>query len=92
MPTYIDIHEIKGGVTADDVAKAHAHDVKVEGKYGVHYYKYWVMRKRVKSFAFAKHQALKQRCKSIAKRMAWWPIKLFKLRLTSLTCLWVAAR
>ena len=42
MPTYIDVHEIPGGVTADDVAKAHAHDVKVEGKYGVHYHKYWV--------------------------------------------------
>jgi len=38
----MDIHEIKGGVTADDVAKAHAHDVAVEGKYGVHYHKYWV--------------------------------------------------
>src|SRR5438876_1759249 len=42
MPTYMDIHEIPGGVTADAVAKAHAHDVAVEGKYGVHYHKYWV--------------------------------------------------
>ncbi len=42
MPTYMDIHEIPGGVSADDVAKAHAHDVKVEGKYGVHYHRYWV--------------------------------------------------
>ena len=42
MPTYMDIHEISGGVTADDVAKAHAHDVAVEGKYKVHYHKYWV--------------------------------------------------
>lgn len=42
MPTYIDIHEIPGGVSADEVAKAHEHDVKVEGKYGVHYHKYWV--------------------------------------------------
>ena len=42
MPTYMDIHEIEGGVTAEDVAKAHAHDVAVEGKYGVHYHKYWV--------------------------------------------------
>jgi class 3 adenylate cyclase len=42
MPTYMDIHEIPGGVTADDVAKAHAHDVAVEGKYKVHYHKYWV--------------------------------------------------
>jgi class 3 adenylate cyclase len=38
----MDIHEIKGGITAEEVAKAHAHDVAVEGKYGVHYHKYWV--------------------------------------------------
>jgi class 3 adenylate cyclase len=50
MPTYIDIHEIPGGVSADDVAKAHAHDVKVEGKYGVHYHKYWVNEKAGKIF------------------------------------------
>ena len=42
MPTYMDIHDIPGGVTADDVAKAHAHDVAVEGKYKVHYHQYWV--------------------------------------------------
>src|SRR2546430_5816291 len=42
MPTYMDIREIPGGVTAEAVAKAHAHDVAVEGKYGVHYDKYWV--------------------------------------------------
>src|SRR6185436_6397008 len=50
MPTYIDVHEIPGGVSADDVAKAHAHDVKVEGKYGVHYHKYWVNEKAGKIF------------------------------------------
>jgi class 3 adenylate cyclase len=50
MPTYIDVHDIPGGVTADDVAKAHAHDVKVEGKYGVHYHKYWVNEKAGKIF------------------------------------------
>src|SRR5438045_2915323 len=42
MPTYMHIHEIPGGVTADAVAKAHARDVAVEGKYGVCYHKYWV--------------------------------------------------
>ena len=50
MPTYIDVHEIPGGVTANDVAKAHAHDAKVEGKYGVHYHKYWVNEKAGKIF------------------------------------------
>jgi class 3 adenylate cyclase len=42
MPTYMDIHEIRGGVTPEDVAKAHALDVKVQAKYGVEYTKYWL--------------------------------------------------
>lgn len=50
MPTYMDIHEIKGGITAEEVAKAHAHDVAVEGKYGVHYHKYWVNERAGKIF------------------------------------------
>jgi len=37
----MDIHEIDG-VTADEVAKAHAADVEVQKKHGVHYHKYWV--------------------------------------------------
>src|ERR1700682_3314323 len=41
MPTYMDIHEL-GKVTAEDVAKAHAADLKVQEKYGVNYLKYWV--------------------------------------------------
>src|SRR2546429_3325186 len=50
MPTYMDIHDIPGGVKADDVAKAHAHDVEVQGKYGVTYHKYWVNEKTGKIF------------------------------------------
>src|SRR5437763_1232078 len=50
MPTYMDIHEIPGGVTAADVAKAHAKDMEVQGKYGVHYHKYWVNEKEGKVF------------------------------------------
>src|SRR5215813_9659784 len=40
MPLYIDIHEL-GKVTAEDVAKAHAADVKLQAQYGVEYLKYW---------------------------------------------------
>ena len=40
MPMYMDIHELKG-VTAADLAKAHAADVHVQGKHGVEYHKYW---------------------------------------------------
>src|SRR4030095_4521492 len=50
MPTYMDIHEIAGGVSAEDVAKAHAQDVKAQGKYGVHYHKYWINEKTGKIF------------------------------------------
>ena len=41
MPMYMDIHEIPG-VTREDLAKAHAADVKVQGQFGVEYHKYWL--------------------------------------------------
>jgi len=50
MPLYMDIHDVPGGVSAEDVAKAHAEDVKIEDKYGVHYHKYWVNEKAGKIF------------------------------------------
>jgi class 3 adenylate cyclase len=50
MPLYMDIHEVSGGVSAEDVAKAHAEDIKIEDKYGVHYHKYWVNEKAGKIF------------------------------------------
>jgi class 3 adenylate cyclase len=46
----MDIHEIPGGVSAEDVAKAHAQDVAVQDKYGVSYHKYWVNEKEGKIF------------------------------------------
>lgn len=40
---YIDVHELTPGkVTYADVAKAHAKDLAVEGKYGVDFMKFWV--------------------------------------------------
>jgi len=50
MPVYMDIHDVPGGVTSDDVAKAHAHDLEVQGKYGVEYRRYWVNEKAGKIF------------------------------------------
>jgi class 3 adenylate cyclase len=50
MPSYMDIHEIPGGVTPEDVSKAHAQDVKVQSKYGVSYHKYWINEKEGKVF------------------------------------------
>lgn len=46
----MDIHEIPGGVSAEDVAKAHAQDIAVQDKYGVSYHKYWVNEKEGKIF------------------------------------------
>jgi class 3 adenylate cyclase len=46
----MDIHEIPGGITAEEVAKAHAQDVNVQSKYGVSYHKYWVNEKAGKIF------------------------------------------
>lgn len=42
MPTYMDIHEFRDGITAEEVAKAHAADLAVQENYGVNYLKYWV--------------------------------------------------
>ena len=41
MPMYMDIHEARG-VTAEDVAKAHEADLRIQGQYGVEYHKYWL--------------------------------------------------
>ena len=46
----MDIHELQGGVTAEEVMKAHARDVAVQDKYGVSYHKYWVNEKEGKIF------------------------------------------
>jgi hypothetical protein len=41
MPLYMDRHDLPG-VKAEDVAKAHEADVRVQGQYGVEYRQYWV--------------------------------------------------
>jgi hypothetical protein len=50
MPLYMDIHTIAGGVTADDVAKAHIADLQTEGQYDVRYLRYWVDEQQGKVF------------------------------------------
>lgn len=42
MPLFMDTHNIGGGVTAEDVAGAHAADLRTQDKYGVSYQRYWV--------------------------------------------------
>jgi hypothetical protein len=38
----MDVHNMSGGVSADDVAKAHQADLDTQSKYGVEYKRYWV--------------------------------------------------
>jgi Nickel responsive protein SCO4226-like len=38
----LDVHHLQPGVTLDAVADAHAKDLAVEGRHGVHYERYWV--------------------------------------------------
>ena len=50
MPLFIDVHNIKGGVAAKDVAEAHMKDLQEQGKHGVKYMRYWVDEKAGKIF------------------------------------------
>ena len=42
MPLFMDVHHMEGGVSVEDVAKAHAADVEKQGEHGVDYPAYWV--------------------------------------------------
>lgn len=49
MPLYMDVHHVDG-VKADDVATAHAEDLKIQADHGVEYKKYWVDEEKGKIF------------------------------------------
>jgi len=38
----MDVHRVAGGVSAEDVAAAHAQDLEFQAAYGVDYLRYWV--------------------------------------------------
>lgn len=42
MPLFMDVHQIGGGVSMDDVAKAHLADLQTQGTFDVRYLRYWV--------------------------------------------------
>jgi hypothetical protein len=50
MPLYMDVHNLDGGVKADDVAQAHQADLKTQDQYGVNYLRYWVDEREGKIF------------------------------------------
>lgn len=54
MPLFMDVHEnLPEGTTAQDVAGAHAADLKVQDQYGVKYLQYWVDEQNGKVFCLA---------------------------------------
>ncbi len=42
MPLFMDVHNIDGGVTVDDVAGAHKADLEKQSDHDVKYLRYWV--------------------------------------------------
>jgi hypothetical protein len=42
MALYMDVHNIEGGVSVADVARAHMADLETQKAYGVSYLRYWV--------------------------------------------------
>lgn len=42
MSLYMDVHNMGGPVTLDDVAKAHAADLQHQDEHNVKYLRYWV--------------------------------------------------
>jgi Protein of unknown function (DUF4242) len=42
MPLFMDVHNIAGQVSVDDVATAHKADLEEQGHYDVRYLRYWV--------------------------------------------------
>lgn len=50
MGLFMDVHNIEGGVAAEDVAQAHMKDLETQAKYSVNYLRYWVDEKAGKIF------------------------------------------
>jgi hypothetical protein len=42
MPLFMDVHDIPGGVTIDDVARARLADLQVQAGHDVRFLRYWV--------------------------------------------------
>jgi hypothetical protein len=50
VPMFMDVHSLEGGVSEDDVAKAHQADLATQDEHGVSYRRYWVDKKAGKIF------------------------------------------
>jgi hypothetical protein len=50
MPTFMDIHDLHGPVTAEEAAKAHAADLATQDEFGADFQRYWVDETRGRIF------------------------------------------
>jgi hypothetical protein len=50
MALYMDVHNMDGAVTPEDVAKAHEADLQTQDEHGVHFLRYWVAPEQGKIF------------------------------------------
>lgn len=50
MALFMDVHNLGGAVTAEDVAKAHAADLDRQDEHGVRYLRYWVAEEQGRIF------------------------------------------
>lgn len=50
MPTFMDVHTLDEGVSADDVVEAHKADLEKQTAYEVNYKRYWVNKEGTKIF------------------------------------------
>ena len=57
MSLFMDVHNIEGGVGADDVAGAHMKDLETQARYGVSYLRYWVDEEAGKIFCLVEAES-----------------------------------
>ena len=50
MALFMDVHNLDGSVSLEDVATAHAADLQTQDAHGVHYLRYWVDEAKGKIF------------------------------------------
>jgi hypothetical protein len=53
MPLFMDTHRLDGGVTVEDVAKAHLADLQAQGQHDVSFLRYWVAEREGVIFCLA---------------------------------------
>jgi hypothetical protein len=64
MPLYMDVHDLGGSTTVEDVAEAHSADLRTQGKYDVRYLRYWVNEAEGKIFCLVESPSA-QACSTV---------------------------